>query len=238
MAEFDYLWKGGPEFAQSDHFRFGTDSVLIGNFVRVSGALRGIDLGCASGVISIILLSRSKKLHMTGVEIDQTAAELAAANMAHNHLEARSEIICADLTDFRTFLPAGAYDLVVANPPYFPLRSGVVSPDSRRAAARGEVSCTLEELCAAAGYLCRWDGKVAFVHRPERLNELFSAMSRHGIEPKRLRLVAHTADAVPSLVLVEGRRGGRPGLQIEPLLCLKNADGSDSEEIKQIYHRE
>lgn len=238
MPEFDYFWEGGPRFAQSDYFRFGTDSVLLGNFVTVSGAKRGIDLGCASGVISLLLLTRSPRLHMTGVEIDSAGAELASENMAHNSLEERSRIVHADLRDFRKLFSSGSFDLVVSNPPYFSVRSGSVSPDSRRAAARGEIACTLEDLCSAAEYLCRWDGKVAFVHRPERLAEVFDTMKRHGIEPKRLRLVAHTADAVPSLILIEGRRGGNPGLTIEPLLMLRNPDGSDTDEIKRIYHRE
>ena len=238
MAEFDYLWKGGPEFAQSENFRFGTDSVLLGNFVNISGAKSGIDLGCASGVISLLLLARNPRLHMTGIEIDGEAAALAAENMAHNRLVERSRIVNADLRDHRELFRAGSFDLVVSNPPYFPVSSGDVSPDSRRAAARGEVSCTLEDLCSAAEFLCRWDGKVAFVHRPERLSEVFDTMKRHGIEPKRLRLVAHTADSVPSLILIEGRRGGKTGLKIEPLLILKNSDGTDTDEIRRIYHRE
>lgn len=237
MLKFDYLWEGGPEFAQSENFRFGTDSVLLGNFINISGAVKGIDLGCASGVITMLMLARSPKLHMTGVELDAEAAALAEENMSHNHLETRSRIVNADLRDYRTLFPSGSFDVVVSNPPYFPLSSGVVSPDSRRAAARGEVTCTLDDLCAASEFLCRWDGKVAFVHRPERLTELFSTMVKHGIEPKRLRTVVHTADAVPSLVLVEGRRGGKTGLKIEPSLILKNPDGTDTDEIKRIYRR-
>ncbi|MDO5444425.1 MAG: tRNA1(Val) (adenine(37)-N6)-methyltransferase [Eubacteriales bacterium] len=238
MAEFDYLWKGGPEFAQSENFRFGTDSVLLGNFITVSGAKSGIDLGCASGVISMLLLARNSRLHMTGIEIDQEAAALASENMAHNKLEDRSRIVNSDLRNYRELFRSGSFDLVVSNPPYFPVSSGDVSPDIRRATARGEVSCTLEDLCSAAEFLCRWDGKVAFVHRPERLTEVFDTMRRHSIEPKRLRLVAHTADSVPSLILVEGRRGGKSGLKIEPLLILKNPDGTDTDEIKRIYHRD
>lgn len=238
MAEFDYLWKGGPEFAQSENFRFGTDSVLLGNFVNVSGAKNGIDLGCASGVISMLLLARNQHLHMTGIEIDREAASLASENMTHNRLEERSDIINADLRRCRELFRPGSFDLVVSNPPYFPVSSGDVSPDDRRATARGEVSCTLEDLCSAAEFLCRWGGKTAFVHRPERLTEVFDAMKRHGIEPKRLRLAAHTAESVPSLILVEGLRGGKPGLKIEPLLILKNPDGTDTDEIKRIYHRE
>lgn len=237
MNGFDYLWEGGPVFAQSENFRFGTDSVLLGNFINISGAKNAADLGCASGVIDLLLLSRSEKLHVTGIEIDPDAASLAGENMERNGFEDRSEILCADLRDYRKLLPAGGFDVVVSNPPYFPMNAGGVSPVEARARAREELTCTLEDLCSAAEYLCRWDGKVAFSYKPERLPELFAAMSRHGIEPKRMRTVVHTAQSAPSLVLVEGRRGGSPGLKMEPALIVKADNGDDSEEIKRIYHR-
>ena len=49
--------------------------------------------------------------------------------------------------------------------------------------------------------------------------------------------VASLPAAAPSLVLVEGRRGGKPGLRIEPELLLCRADGSETEEYRRIYHR-
>ena len=237
MAQFDYLWQGGPEFAQSEHFRFGTDSVLLGNYVNLSGAKRAVDLGCASGVISLLMLSRNANLRVTGLEINQDAAALAEENMVHNGLENRSTILCGDICRVREMLPSGAFDVVVSNPPYYAVSTGDISPDLDRAKARGEVACTLDDLCAAAAFLCRWDGKFAVVYRPDRLPELFEVMKRHGIEPKRMRIVCHTVSSLPSLVLVEGRRGGRPGLKLEKVLFLKNPDGTDTDEIKAIYHR-
>ena len=71
----------------------------------------------------------------------------------------------------------------------------------------------------------------------ERLSELFCAMTAKGLEPKRLRLVSHKADSAPSLALVEGRRGGRPGLDILPSLVLTGPDGRETEEVLRIYHR-
>ena len=126
---------------------------------------------------------------------------------------------------------------MVSNPPYFAAGSGLSAPDPARAAARDERSCTLDALCAAAAYLCRWGGSFALVYRPERLAELFCALNAHGLEPKRLRLVQHRFDAAPNLVLVEARRGGKPGLRVEAPLLLTGPDGGDSEEIKLIYHR-
>ena len=55
------------------------------------------------------------------------------------------------------------------------------------------------------------------------------------IEPKRVRLIAARADAAPKLVLVEGLKGGKPGLHMLPLLITHNADGSFTQEMLRIY---
>ena len=237
MADFEPLWPGGPLFCQAEHFRLSTDCVLLADFVNTSSAARGIDLGCASGAIGLLLLSRSPRLHMTGLELLPQAAALAEENMAVNGLSGRSRVVTGDIRQHRLLFPSGSFDLVVANPPYFPLGSGAVSPDAGRAGARGEVNCTLEDICTAAAFLCRTGGSFALVHKPERLSEVLCCMSRHGLEPKRLRLVCHRAELAPNLVLIEGHRGGKPGMKIEPILVLRNADGSETDEVKRIYHR-
>lgn len=237
MPNFESLWKNGPVFAQAEHFKLSTDSVLLASFVKSAGMKRGIDLGCASGAISLLLLERTAALHMTGLEILPEAAELAEANMSANGFEGRANIIIGDIRLHRELFKAGSFDLLVANPPYFPVGSGMISPKEGRASARTESLCSLEDICAAASFLCRTGGSVNMVHKPERLSELFCTMTKYGIEPKRLRMVCHKAESAPNLVLVEGRRGGRPGLIVEPQLILRNPDGSETEEIKGIYHR-
>ncbi len=237
MAEFTPLWQNGPLFAQAEHFRLSTDCVLLADFINISGAKKGIDLGCASGAIALLLLSRSEKLHMTGLEIIPAAAALAAENMRVNGLESRSQIVQGDIRLHRELFKSGSFDLVAANPPYFPVGSGYVSPDEGRASARGEANCSLDDICAAAAFLCRTGGSFSLVHKPERLSEAFCCMSKHGIEPKRLRMVAHKPGAAPSLVLIEGRRGGRPGLKIEATLYINDQNGAESSETKRIYHR-
>ena len=237
MTEFNELWAGGPVFAQAEHFRLSTDCVLLADFANSSGAVRGIDLGCASGAAALLLLARTEKLHMTGLEIVPAAAELARENMRRNGLADRSEIICGDIRVHRSLFRTGSFDLVIANQPYFPLGSGMLSPDSDRASARGEASCTLEDICAAAAFLCRTGGSFCMVYKPERLTDAMCCMREHGLEPKRLRFVCHFPDSTPNLVLIEGRRGGKPGLKAEKNLVLHNPDGSETEEVLRIYHR-
>ena len=236
MPQFESLWAGGPMFAQAEHFRMGTDSILLAHFASPRGR-NAIDLGCASGIIGVLMLANAPKLHVTGLEIVPEAAELARENMCVNGFAERSRVVCGDIREHRQLFTAGGFDTVVANPPYFPAGSGKAPQDAGRAAARGELSCTLEDVCTAAAFLCRTGGSFYIVHKPERLSEVFCTMTACGIEPKRLRTVHSRASAAPSLVLIEGRRGGKPGLTVEPPLVLTASDGGESEEFKRIYHR-
>ncbi len=236
--DFVQLWEQGPRFAQSEHFRLGTDSVLLGDFVNIGSRTKGIDLGCGSGILPLLLLWREKKLHMTGLEIDPEAADMARENMSENGLCERCRIVTGDIKNCRELFKSGEFELVVSNPPYFAAGSGAVSPDGRKAAARGEVLCSLEDICRAAAYLCRTGGTFCLVHRAERLADLICTLRSVGFEPKRLRTVSHSEKNEPSLILVEARRGGASGLRLMPPLFIHGADGKETDEILRIYHRE
>ena len=232
------LWPGGPIYRQDPAAPLGTDSVLLADFVPLRGAERGIDLGCGAGILSLLLLGRGEKLHMTGLELREEAAALARENLARNGLGERSRILTGDIREHRSLFAHGSFHLAVANPPYFPAGSGASSPDPARAGAREERDCTLPELCAAAAFLLPTGGRFCLVHRPERLAELLMCMRESGLEPKRLRFVSARAESAPNLVLAEGRRGGRPGLIVEPPLVLQDAEGRESGEVRRIYRRE
>jgi len=237
MEQYDELWPGGPGFLRDDAFPLSTDSVLLAHFAARLRAKRIFDLGCGAGALTVLLGLSHPGAGLGGIELRGEAAELCRKNLRANGLDA-SGILTGDFRERRSLPRAGEYDLVVANPPYFPVGSGYSAPDGERAAARDERTGGLEDVCAAAAYLCRWGGAFALVHRPERLAELMVAMHSHGLEPKRLRLVQHREGVAPNLVLLEGRRGGKPGLDVEKPLLLTQRGGGDSAEIKEIYHRE
>jgi len=236
----NYLWPDGPIFEEaSGVFKLGTDSVLLSHFVKTSNVKRrglAADLGCGSGIISIILSWQFPELQFKGIEISEPAAALAVRNVKLNGLEERIHILLADLRN-HDLLPAGTYDLVVSNPPYFADGSGKLHADTNIAAARAEQSCSLEDICKAAGHMTRWGGSFMLVHKPERLADIFKHMQNAGFEPKRMRFVQHKAASPPNIVLVEARRGGKPSLNVEAPLILTCEDGSDSDEVKMIYRR-
>lgn len=236
--EIDALWPGGPRFYRSgDVFKIGTDAVLLASFCGVSGVRRALDLGCGSGIIAALLAWNTPALSVEALEIVPEAARLARENIRLCGLEGRVSVTEGDLRAHRALYPAGHFDLVVSNPPYYAGGRGKVPADVASITARMEAHCTLADICAAAAYLTKWGGRFALVHKPERMAEVICALSAAGLEPKRLRLVQHRAGAAPSLFLLETRRGGRPSLTIEPPLIMTDEHGDDSPEIQEIYHR-
>lgn len=236
--ETDELWPGGPKFIRDNElFSLGTDSVLLAHFASKGKARRACDLGCGTGIISVLLAFYNLSLTVDGIELQHDSAEAARRNVSLNGLDGRLTVIDGDLRAHRTLLTAGMYDLVVANPPYYPSGSGKSAGADNRAVAREERLCKLGDICAAAAYLTRWGGRFALVHKPERIAEIICNLSKFGLEPKRLRFVQYKALSAPSLVLLESRRGGRPSLTVEPPLILTDGAGNDTEEVKEIYHR-
>ena len=188
-------------------FPLGGDAMALGDFATVKPGWQVCDLGTGSGALLLLLARRAEGLALTGIDIDLLSAQTARKNLTANGLA--GEILRGDL---RTVpLPAGGFDLVVSNPPYFSVGSG-----KSGGPARSEEFCTLDELCGTASRLVKNGGRFALCHRPERLVDVLCALRAHGLEPKRLKLISHGPGHSPSLLLVEAVKQGRPRLTIEP----------------------
>jgi tRNA1Val (adenine37-N6)-methyltransferase len=225
------LWPGGPAYADDPAFKITTDSVLLAHFASGNIFARCMDLGCGGGLLSVLLHDACPPARFDSVDIRPEAVAVCKKNYETNHID--GQVQCADVRQYRTLSSPGGYDLVVCNPPYF--YGSKASPDPARATARGD-SLSPAQCAAAASYLLKKGGEFCLVHKPEYLTDIFAAMRLADIEPKRLQMVCHKADSAPSLVLIGGRRGGRPGLTAHPCLILCNADGSPTQDVRRIYH--
>ena len=74
------------------------------------------------------------------------------------------------------------------------------------------------------------------VHRPFRLAEIITLMTKYKIEPKRMRLVYPYVDKEPNMVLIEGLKGGNSRITVEPPLIVYEAPGVYTEELKRMYY--
>lgn len=237
LERWEILKEGGYRLLSESASPLGTDAFLLSAFPRLRAGLRVCDLCGGAGTVGLLLLQRCPDLSVTAVELREEAVRLAERSAAANGLEDRLAVRQGDLREIRRLLPAGSFDLVTCDPPYFRPDSGALPADPGRRAARAETGCTPQDICGAAAWLLRWGGSFCLVHRPERLTDLLGALRAAGLEPKRLRTVHKTAEAAPSLLLLEGRRGGRPGLRWQEPLILAGPDGGPTEELDRIYFR-
>ncbi len=228
------LWNNMELLLPEDGFRLGTDSVVCAGFARFAKGCRVADLGCGSGAIAMMLLASDPTLQVTGVELDEQAALWAQKNAQHN--KANFTVIHGDLRKIRELLPPGSMDSCISNPPYFPVGSGKQA-SGPLAKARSEETCNLENLTAAAAWLLPTGGSFVLVHRPERLADIIFQLKTHHLEPKRIRFVRHKADSPVNLILIEARKGGKPGLSYEKDLIFFHDDGSETDDYKTLYHR-
>ena len=225
---------GGITVFVSDAHGFGTDAVLLARFAAPSAHAVCCDLGSGCGVIPLLWCKQPTGA-LTAVELQPDAAAQICRAVEVNHLHDRLTVRCADLRALHGLLPAGGVDLVTMNPPYYAAGMGCLSAEEADQLARHETVCTPQDLCAAAARLLKFGGRFCVCIRPERLTDYLCAMRAHALEPKRLRPVAKNPARAPWLLLLEGRRGGKPGLRMEPTLFVHAADGTYTEEMKQIY---
>lgn len=227
---------GGRTIRVSRSHGFGTDAFLLASFASPTARERAVDLGTGCGIIPTLWLGTGAVRSVLGIEISREACDLAQATIEANGDGERFTLRCMDMKQLAgSDVEREQYDVVCCNPPYFTESSGYVSPDPERARARTCTDCDIDDVCAAARYLLRWGGRLCVCCRPERLCDVLCAMRESGIEPKKLRLCQQRPEKSPWLALVEGKRGGKPALDILPPLFMLDENGQSSAEVEVIY---
>lgn len=227
----EYLPNGYTLEAVPGAFPLSTDSMVLSHFVRLPKNASVLDLGSGCGTLGLLLCSRDESCRVTGVELEECAHAAAEENIRRNALAHRMESICADLRTVPERFISGSFSCCVSNPPYF--SGGPASRDFPL--ARREDTCTPEDLMRSAAWALKFGGDFFLVHKPERLAELITTAGRFRLEAKRLCLLRHKPDAPVNLILLQFRKGAKPGLLLEEI-TLHEADGTPTPIYKEIYH--
>lgn len=206
---------GGKMLATTNDFRFGTDAVLLTAFARARKAAETVcELGTGCGVIPFLLYGWNiSPASVVAVDLQEDAIRLCERSKAENPpLPITFRV--ADWYDPKAIAPAGSFDTVICNPPYFAKGSGKVNESEARQIARHAKEDTLQAVCKAAAYLLKYGGRFCVCHKPEYLGELLFALQTAGLTPKKVQTAQKDSGSAPFLVLVEAVKGSKPGLQM------------------------
>lgn len=226
---------GGIDVIVTQNHTFGTDALLLAAFADVKPKDLPLDMGTGCGIIPLLWCREERPEPIHCMDIQPLAVRQVQRSIERNHLEKRLFAHQWDLRELKSHIKAESFTVVTMNPPYKPLETGIESSLESAKIARHELTCTLDDICKAAKYSLKYGGRFCMCQRPERLADVLCALRENSLEPKRLRLVSDKAGQAPFLFLVEGRKGGKSGMRVEPPLTLRDENGRATEEMLKIY---
>ena len=143
----DELQRNGYKIIQDpEKFCFGMDAVLLSAFAQANANDKVLDLGTGTGIIPILMEAKTDAKHLTGLEIQESMAEMAQRSVKLNHLEDKVEIVQGDIGDASKIFGASSFDVVTCNPPYMIEHHGLKNPTDAKSIARHELLCSWKDI--------------------------------------------------------------------------------------------
>ena len=207
--------------------KVGTDGCLLGGWFNCAGSKRILDIGCGTGLISIMAAQRSDA-HITGVEIDGIAALQARKNADNSPWSDRIEIVNSDFLEYKANCK---FDAIVSNPPYFV--NSMKCDNEARTTARHSDTLDCRMFFKKSIELLADGGSVSIVIPCDILDEWKVAAMEQVLYPTRVTFIKTTPRKAPKRVLVEFRAGSNTAAT-ENTLILETSPGEYSDDAKRI----
>ena len=200
-------------------YRFTSDSVLLSKFARVKKNDTIADFCAGSGIVAYHTYALHKNslpnLPFTLFEMQSSLMALAQKTAKLNGFENFS-FVEGKLQDIPEKYREH-FSLIVCNPPYE--RGGLDNECYEKAVCRKEITLTLEEIAKACAFALKFGGRVAMLHRADRVAEVIYTLKKYNMEVKRLQFVCGKEGEKPYLIMVEAVKGGKPAVELLPTIC-------------------
>lgn len=97
--------------------KVSTDACIQGAWTAIpSEAKTVLDIGCGTGLLSLMLAQRNNNIFIDALEIDPLTALQATENVANSKFSHQISVIECDA---KTWKKESYYDLIICNPPFF-----------------------------------------------------------------------------------------------------------------------
>lgn len=232
----DLEFKGLKIIQNKNGFCFGIDSVLLSDFAKnMKKNSKVIELGTGTGIINILLSGKTNATELVGVEVQEEVADMAKRSIELNNLENKIKIINKNILELKNQYDKGYFDVVVTNPPYKKLNTGLINEENKKMISRHEITASLRDFIHISSYLLKDYGEFFMVHRPERLVDILWTMRQEKIEPKKIKFIYPNKNKKTNLVLIKGVKNGNPFLEFDDNLYVYDENGNYTDEILKIY---
>jgi tRNA1(Val) A37 N6-methylase TrmN6 len=153
-----------------DGARASIDPVFLAAAVAVDPGELVLDIGCGTGAAMLCVAAREPQCRVVGLERQRELVRIAGDNLILNGMETRVSVMVGDLLQPPPRISAGAFDHVIANPPYLERGSGNPPPNPGRAEATIEGDAALADWIRFALTMVKPKGTVTLIHRADRID--------------------------------------------------------------------
>ena len=217
----------------STEHRFGTDAFLLADFAKARHKDIAADFCSGNGIAALLLERDYYPKRIYALEIQKKAYDQLCLSVEKSKTAGEIIPVLGDLKDFKS---NEELDLIICNPPYKADGAGIKNDTESSSIARHEVLCNIDDICLSASRNLKFGGRLCVCNRPERLCDIMVAMRNNNLEPKRVRFVSKNKSTAAWLVLVEGKKGSKPFMRVEPQFYTQSEDGAGfSDELKALY---
>lgn len=199
-------------------YRFTSDSVLLSKFAKPKKGDVVADFCAGSGIVGFHFYALQKEkfpdMPITLFELQEELSALSRKTAVHNGFDNFS-FEQGRLQDIpKTYHEKFSY--VLCNPPYE--KGGFDNDEYQKAICRKEITINLSEIARVASYALKFGGRMAMLHRADRLAEVCYTLKSYNLEVKKIQFVGGRVASKPYLVMVEAVKGGKPNCEILPTL--------------------
>lgn len=234
----DDLFIGGFRLKQPKKgYRFSLDAPLLGALVPLEHMQTVLDLGCGSGVLPLLLLGRNPELKVTGIELREAPFALALENAKANGVDV--ELVWGDAMKASSLLNGRTFDLILSNPPYYPVEACRPPQNEDVAAAKTERFWDQKIMLEQAFALSKPSGCFALIFDGRREEEMLALAKSVGFSAeKRIGIRTKADHSLSDRVYLQFRKGVSCSLERDDLL-IYDENGEMTPKMKrilEIYH--
>lgn len=229
-------FKNAYIYQDTEYFKMSLDSLLLANFVTINLRDKNIlDIATGNAPIPMFLTYRTKA-NIYGVEIQKEVFDLGVKSIIENKMDNQISLINDDAKNILNLFNYDYFDVITCNPPYFNTNNSYFENNNQiKAIARHEKFLNLDDIFMISKRLLKVNGRLALIHRTERLIEILDIMKKYGFTIKKIRFVYPNFYKNSDLMLIECVKGGKAGLKMLNPLFIYDKDGNYNIEVKSIF---
>ena len=180
-------------------WKVGTDSLLLGSWCSVRDSARVLDVGTGTGILALMVAQRCQTVLVDAVEIDPSTVIEAKQNVSSSPWPDRIALFCGDIMAGGAW--TGAYDHVIANPPYF--NHDIQAATTPRIRARHGSGFNLMQLPVVARLLLNENGILSTILPAMYAFDFIARANTAGLYVHKRMNVTHRQGGPATLTLLE-----------------------------------